>query len=67
MGRHIASIGHIIPIPGQLDFALFTLCYVLRGEATNTNCIVFGKTRAKPMVLRTHGEHAKNYITDAVL
>jgi hypothetical protein len=37
--------GHIILIPSQPVFALSPSCYVLSGEATNTNFIVFGLTR----------------------
>jgi hypothetical protein len=41
---------------------------VLSGEATNTNCIVFGLTRPElePTVYRIRGEHANHYISDAV-
>jgi len=34
--RHVASLIHINPIPSQPVFALFPLCCVLSGEATNT-------------------------------
>ena len=39
------------------------------GEATNTNCIVFGLTRPglEPTIYQTRGEHANHSITDAVL
>ena len=38
------------------------------GEATNTNLIIFGLTRAglEPTIYRTRGEHANLYATDAV-
>ena len=49
MGRHVASLGNIIPIQSQLVFALSTQCCVLSGEATNTNCIVFEKIRTEPI------------------
>ena len=55
-GRHVALLGHII---------LIQSC-VLSGEATNTNCIVFGLTRTglEPTLYRTLGEHANHYATD---
>jgi len=39
-----------------------------RGEATNTNFIVFGLIRSglKPTIYRTWGEHANNNTIDAV-
>ena len=42
---------------------------MLSGEATNTNFIVFGLTQSglEPTIYRTHGEHANQYSTDAVL
>ena len=41
---------------------------MLKGEAANTNCIVFGLTRSglEPTIYRTRGEHANHYGTDAV-
>ena len=41
---------------------------MLRGEATNTNFIVFGLTRSglEPTIYRTGGEDANHYTTDAV-
>jgi hypothetical protein len=41
---------------------------VISGEATNTNCVVFGLTRSKlePTIYRTRGENANQYATDAV-
>jgi hypothetical protein len=43
-------------------------CYVLSGEETNTNLIVFGLTQPvlEPTIYWTLGEHAIHYITDAV-
>jgi hypothetical protein len=40
---------------------------VLRGEATNTNFIVFGLTKPghEPTIYHTRGEHANHYATDA--
>jgi hypothetical protein len=41
---------------------------VLRGEATNTNYIVFGLTQPglEPTTYSTRGEHANHYTTNAV-
>ena len=41
---------------------------MLRGEATNTNFMVFDLTgsRLELMIYHTRGEHAKHYTTDAV-
>jgi hypothetical protein len=41
---------------------------MLRGEATNTNFIVFGLTwpGLEPTIYNTRGEHANHYTTDAV-
>jgi len=43
-------------------------CCVLRGEATNTNFIVFGLTQPglEPTIYRTRHEHANYNATDAV-
>ena len=51
--RYVAPLGHIILLPSQ---------------ATNTNCIVFGLTRAglEPTIYRTRGQHANHYTSDAV-
>jgi hypothetical protein len=40
----------------------------LSGEATNTNCIVFGLTRpgVEPTIYHTRSEHANHYTIDAV-
>ena len=40
---------------------------MLSGQATHTNCIVFGLTRSwlEPAIYRTRGEHATHYATDA--
>jgi hypothetical protein len=42
---------------------------VLSGEATNTNCIVFGLTRPglEPTIHRIRGEHSNHYAIDAVV
>jgi hypothetical protein len=39
---------------------------VLSGEATKTNCIVFGLTRSglEPTIYHTRGEHANHYTID---
>jgi hypothetical protein len=55
-GRHVASLEHIMLIPW---------CE-LSGEATNTNCIVFGFTSQEPTPYQTRGEHKNHYTTDAV-
>jgi hypothetical protein len=39
--RHVAPLGYIILIPSQPVFTLTTECFVLRGEARNTNLIVW--------------------------
>ena len=43
--------------------------YVIRGEATNTNIIVFGLSRSglEPMFYRTRGEHVNHYTNDVVI
>ena len=43
-------------------------CCVLRGEATNTNFIVFGLTLPglEPTIYRTRGEHANHYTNGGV-
>jgi hypothetical protein len=40
---------------------------VVRGQATNTNFIVFGFTQRElePTIYRTRGEHANHFATDA--
>jgi hypothetical protein len=42
---------------------------VLSGEATHTNCIVFGLTRPglQTTIYRTLGEHVNRYATDDVV
>ena len=67
MDRHVAPLGHIILIPSQLVFVLSLSCYVLSGEATNTNCIVFGLTRPglEPTIYHTRDEHTNHYAIDA--
>jgi hypothetical protein len=44
------------------------LHYLLLGETTNTNFIVFGLTRPafEPTIYRTRGEHDNYYTTDAL-
>ena len=38
------------------------------GEATDTNCIVFGLTRSgfEPTIYRTRGEHTNHYTADSI-
>ena len=43
-GKHVVPLGHIILIPSQPVFALTPKCYVISGEAVNTNFIVIGLT-----------------------
>ena len=43
--RHVVPVRHIILISSQTVVALSPLCCMLRGEATNTNFIVFGLTQ----------------------
>jgi hypothetical protein len=42
---------------------------MLSGEETHSNFIVFGMTQSglEPTIYHTPGEHAKHYITDAVI
>ena len=42
--------------------------YLLSGEATNINLIVFGLTQSwlEPTIYHTQGDHANNYTTDAL-
>ena len=42
---------------------------MLSGEATITNCIVFGVTQTglDPTIYHTRGKHANHYTTDAVI
>ena len=49
----------------QPVFALSPSCCMLRGEATNTDSIVFGFTRwgLEPMIYHTRGEHPNHYTT----
>jgi hypothetical protein len=53
--RHVSSLGHIYLIPSQPVFVISPLCWVLSGEAANTNFIVFGLTRQQL-------KHKKNLI-----
>jgi hypothetical protein len=61
-------LGHIILIPIQPVFALSPYCYVLSGEATKTNFIVFDLTQSglEATIYHTRGGHAQHYATDAV-
>jgi len=43
--RHVAPLGQIILIPSQPVFSLSPECYMLSGEATNTNFIVSALNR----------------------
>ena len=55
--------GHIILIP---VLAPTPQCHVLSGEATHTNCIVFGLTRPslEPTIYHTRDDHTNQYTTD---
>ena len=66
--RQVVPLGHIILIPSQPVFALSPLCWVLSGEATNANFIVFGLTWSglDLTIYRSRGEHANHYKTDQV-
>ena len=66
--RPVVPLGHIILILRQPVFALSPECCVCRGEATNTNFIVFGLIRSglEPKIYHTRGEHANHYTTDAI-
>ena len=65
-GRHIAPLGHIILIPRQPVFTLFSLMLC---EATHTNFIFFGLTQPgiEPTIYRTRGERTNHYATDAII
>jgi hypothetical protein len=67
-GRHVAPLEHIILIPNQPVFTLSPECYMLSGEATNKNFIVFALTQLglEPMIYCTRGEHANHYATNVV-
>ena len=58
-GKHVIPLGHIILILGQSVFALSPQCCVLRGEASNSNFIVFGFTRPwhERTIYHTRCEH----------
>ena len=66
--RHVDPLRPIILIPSQPVFALSPECFVLSGEETNTNLIVFGLTSSgsEPTIHCTWGEHASHYTTAAV-
>ena len=66
---HVATLGHIIQIPSIPVFALSPQCCVLSGEATNTNCIVFGLTRPglEHTIYHTRDELANHYTTNVVV
>ena len=70
MKQQSLPIGLIILIVSQAVFALIPLIRcVLRGEAANTNFIVYGLTRrglAEPTIHLTRGEHSNHYTTDAI-
>ena len=68
-GRHVVPIRHIILILSKPVFALSPKCWVLSGEATNTNFIVFGLTTSglEPTFYRTQGGSANHYTTDDVI
>ena len=67
-GIYVAPCGHIILIPSQPVFSPTPSCYILNIEAANTKFIVLYLSRAAldPTIYHTRGEHANNYITDAV-
>jgi hypothetical protein len=67
--RHVAPLGHAIPTPSQLVFALTPWCCVLSREAANVNFIVFGLARPRlvPTIYRTRREHANYYTSDGLL
>ena len=64
--RHVAPLGHIIPIPNSPDFAPYSYCCVISGEATNTNFINLWLTWTwlEPTIYRTRGAHANHYTID---
>ena len=58
--KHVAPLGHIIPIPSQAVFVRSPYFCMLSRKATNINFIVFALTRSRfePTIYHTHGEHA---------
>jgi hypothetical protein len=63
-----ATLGPITQIPNQPVFALFSYCYVLSGEATNTNFIIFDLTQSglEHKIYRTQEEQANHYTTEII-
>jgi hypothetical protein len=45
----------IVSLDNKLSEISLTQCCVLSGEATNTNCIVFEKTRTEPISVHHRG------------
>ena len=68
-GRHVAPLGHIIPIPSQPVYVLFLLNAACLAEKQQIPILVFALTRPgfETTIYRTRGEHANHYATDAVL
>ena len=52
----------------QFLLLLINAACLAKKQQINTNFIVFGliRTRLKPTIYRTRGEHANHYTTDAV-
>ena len=65
-GRHVAPLGLMILIPSQPVFVLSAKCFMLSGDSTNTNSIVFGLNQSvlERTIYHTRGEHANHYTTD---
>jgi hypothetical protein len=66
--RHVAPLGHIIPILRKLVFPLSPYCCMLSREATHTNIIVFGLTRSglELTIYRIRGKHANHYTRTSI-
>ena len=61
------SLWHIILSLSQWVFALTPYCYMLNGEATKTNFIVFYLTKhgLEPTIYQTRAKHANHFIINA--
>ena len=60
VGRHVLPHGHIILILSQTVFDFTPECYMISGEASTTNCIVFvfNLPGVKPTICHTQDKQA---------